>query len=92
MPARAAYAAAEALVFPVLAHATMRAPRSAALETASVMPLSLNEAVGFNPSYFTKRWKSPPSSLTIPGASIKGVPPSFREITGVSSETGRNRR
>ena len=52
MPARCAYAAAEAEVFPVEAHATARAPSSTAFETASVIPRSLNEPVGFRPSNF----------------------------------------
>jgi len=40
MPARAAYAAAEAEVLPVLAQITAFAPRSTASETAMVMPRS----------------------------------------------------
>ena len=49
-PARAAYAAALALVLPVEAQITAFAPWAAAMLTATVMPLSLNEAVGLAPS------------------------------------------
>ena len=52
IPARAAYAAAEAEVFPVEAHIIAFEPSSTAFETAMVMPLSLNEPVGFAPSNF----------------------------------------
>ena len=41
MPARAAYAAADAAVFPVEAQITASAPSSTAFETATVMPRSL---------------------------------------------------
>jgi hypothetical protein len=51
MPARAANAAAEAEVLPVEAQMTARAPISSALEMATVMPRSLNEPVGLNPSH-----------------------------------------
>ena len=53
IPARAAYAAAEADVFPVEAQITAALPCSTAFETATVMPRSLNEQVGLSPSYFT---------------------------------------
>ena len=58
MPARCAYAAAEAEVFPVDAHATAWAPASTAFDTAIVIPRSLNEPVGLVPSYlrYTLRW------------------------------------
>ena len=49
-PARAAYAAAEALVLPVEAQMIAFEPSSTALETAMVMPRSLNEPVGLAPS------------------------------------------
>ena len=52
IPARAAYAAAEAEVLPVEAHATALAPASTAFETAMVIPRSLKEPVGLAPSYF----------------------------------------
>ena len=51
MPALTAYAAAEAEVFPVDAQITAFAPSSAALEIAMVIPRSLNDPVGFRPSY-----------------------------------------
>ena len=51
MPARPQYAAADADVLPVEAHTASRAPSSSALETATVIPRSLNEPVGFGPSY-----------------------------------------
>src|SRR5579884_345241 len=53
-PARAAYAAADADVFPVLAHTTARLPSSSAFVIASVMPRSLNEPVGLAPSHLRK--------------------------------------
>ena len=52
IPAREAYAAADAEVFPVEAHMRAFEPASTALDTAMVIPLSLNEPVGFKPSYF----------------------------------------
>ena len=52
-PALAAYAAADADVFPVDAQITTFLPCSFALVTAITMPLSLKEPVGFAPSYFT---------------------------------------
>ncbi len=51
MPARAANAAAEAEVLPVEAQITAREPDSSAFETAIVIPRSLNEPVGLNPSH-----------------------------------------
>ena len=48
-PARAAYAAAEAEVFPVEAQMTALAPPSTALLIATVIPRSLKEPVGFEP-------------------------------------------
>jgi hypothetical protein len=48
-PARAAYAAMAAEVFPVEAQATHLYPRSTATEIAAVIPVSLNEPVGFMP-------------------------------------------
>ena len=55
-PAAAPYAAAEAAVLPVEAQTIARAPSSSALATATTMPRSLNEPVGFMPSTF--RWSS----------------------------------
>src|SRR5213082_4112949 len=53
-PACAAYAASDALVLPVDAQATARAPRRLACVMATVMPRSLNEPVGFSPSCLKK--------------------------------------
>ena len=50
MPAAAPYAAAEADVLPVEAQMIARAPSSSAFATATTMPRSLNEPVGFWPS------------------------------------------
>src|SRR6266566_3193719 len=63
IPARAAYAAAEAEVFPVEAQTSALAFRSSALETATVMPRSLNEPVGFTPSFLTKTSQPRPTRL-----------------------------
>ncbi len=52
MPALVAYAAAAALVFPVEAQTIALAPSSTAFAVAHHHPLSLNEPVGFKPSYF----------------------------------------
>src|SRR6476469_5346434 len=54
IPARAAYAAAEAEVFPVEAQISAVIPRSIALDTATVIPRSLNEPVGLTPSFLMK--------------------------------------
>ncbi|CAB4628231.1 unannotated protein [freshwater metagenome] len=51
IPALTAYAAADAEVFPVDAQITALDPSSAAFEIAIVMPRSLNDPVGFKPSY-----------------------------------------
>src|SRR5215831_4526352 len=48
-PARAAYAAMDAEVFPVEAQATHETPSTSALETTVVIPVSLKEPVGFMP-------------------------------------------
>ena len=49
-PAWAPYAAADADVLPVEAQMIARAPSSSAFATATTMPRSLNEPVGFWPS------------------------------------------
>jgi hypothetical protein len=54
IPARAAYAAAEAEVLPVEAQTTALAPSSTALEMARVIPRSLKEPVGLVPSNLRK--------------------------------------
>ena len=50
-PVRAAYAAIDADVLPVEAHMNTRLLSSSALATATTIPRSLNEPVGFSPSY-----------------------------------------
>ncbi len=50
MPARAAYADAAAEVLPVEAQMTALAPAATACVTATVIPRSLNDPVGFAPS------------------------------------------
>src|SRR3954451_20461656 len=89
-PARAAYAAALAEVFPVDAHTTAFAPSSAALEMATVIPRSLNDPVGLSPSYF--RYTVAPTRSDNRGAGSNGVLPSCSVTTGVASDTGRNSR
>ncbi len=76
MPARAAYAAAAADVFPVEAQITEVEPASTARETARVMPLSLNEQVGFSPSYLRNRDMPVWIFAANRGAGISGVFPS----------------
>src|SRR5688572_23980042 len=85
-PARAAYAAAEAEVLPVDAQMIALLPDSIALDTASVMPRSLNEPVGLAPS--TLRYTSQPVRWDSAGAGRSGVFPSYRVTTGVASPTG----
>src|SRR4029077_19821725 len=80
----------EAEVFPVEAQIRAVAPRSSALETATVMPRSLNEPVGFKPSYLTKT-RAPIRSESF-GVSISGVEPSPSVTTGVAWPTGRYSR
>ena len=91
MPARAAYAAAEADVLPVEAQIATFAPRSTAVEIAIVMPRSLNDPVGLSPSTLSST-RATPARWAIRGASSSGVLPSSRVITGVASVTGRNSR
>src|SRR5438874_3592479 len=90
MPARAAYAAAEADVFPVEAHISAGAPRSIALDTATVIPRSLNDPVGLTPSFLMKTWQLCPTRALSLGAKISGVFPSPREIMALHG--GRNSR
>src|SRR5215469_2239533 len=80
MPARAAYAAALAEVFPVDAQMTALAPWAAATVIAVVIPRSLKEPVGLRPSTF--RCTSQPVRADSTGAGSSGVPPSCR-VTGV---------
>ena len=81
MPARAAYAAADADVLPVEAQMMASAPSANARVTATVMPRSLNDPVGFWPSHL--------SQISMPGATTaarrsartSGVLPSFSVTT-----------
>jgi hypothetical protein len=74
IPARAAYAAAEALVLPVEAQMIAFDPSSTARVTATVMPRSLNEPVGLEPSTFRKT--SQPVRADKVTAGTSGVLPS----------------
>src|SRR5262245_45652013 len=89
-PALPAYAAALALVLPVEAQTTAFDPSSTALLIASVIPRSLNDAVGLAPSYLRNTshpvWSDRGSERT------SGVSPSPSVTTGVVSETGRRPR
>ena len=91
MPARAAYAAADADVLPVDAQIATLAPRSTAMEIAIVIPRSLNDPVGLRPSTLSST-RATPARCAIRGASSNGVLPSSRVMTGVASVTGRNSR
>src|SRR3954454_14313151 len=82
IPARAAYAAADAAVLPVEAHTSRVTPCSSARETASAMPRSLNEPVGFAPSHLSH--SSTPNRSESRGAARSGVLPSPSVITGPS--------
>jgi hypothetical protein len=70
-------------VLPVEAQMTARAPFSTAFEIASVMPLSLNDPVGFAPSNF--KYRSIPGAIFLASlaAWIKGVLPSSSVMIGV---------
>jgi hypothetical protein len=89
-PARAAYAAALALVLPVEAQMTAFEPSSRALVMAMVMPRSLKEPVGFRPSTF--RYTSHPVRRESSGAGSSGVLPSCSVTTGELSLTGSRLR
>jgi hypothetical protein len=86
-PARAAYAAALAAVLPVEAQITASAPSPIAALTATVIPRSLNEPVGFAPSIFSHT--SAPVSSERCGAGTSGVSPSPIVTSG---STGRRSR
>src|SRR5205823_11223236 len=79
-------------VFPVDAQMIAFAPRSSALDTAKVMPRSLNEPVGLTPSFLTKTSQSRPTTLLNCGQKFSGVFPSPKETIGVEAEIGRNWR
>ena len=86
----AAYAAADAEVFPVDAQITALAPSSAAFEIAIVIPRSLNDPVGFAPSNFNQI--SLFKTLERFVAWISGVPPSRKVMIGVLLLTGSRSR
>ena len=75
-PAAAPYAAALAEVLPVEAHTIARAPDSTALATATTMPRSLNEPVGFWPSTLRYRFGAPMA------APNRGAAPASRPLPG----------
>ena len=75
MPACAPYAASDELVLPVDAHAIAVAPQRFACVTATVMPRSLNEPDGLNPSCFINKFFTP-ANFEIAGRSSNGVLPS----------------
>ncbi len=83
-PARAAYAAALAAVLPVEAQMTVSAASATAADTATVIPRSLNEPVGFAPSTFSHTSQPVRSDST--GAGTSGVSPSSIVTSG---STGR---
>ena len=88
MPARAAYAAAEAEVLPVEAQMIAPTPSASALVTATVMPRSLNDPVGFCPSHL--RYSSTPGATTAASRSARtsGVLPSLRVMIFSFGPTG----
>jgi hypothetical protein len=90
MPALAEYAAADAAVLPVEAQTLARLPSATARLRATVMPLSLKEAVGFIPSNFRCR-RAPTLSERLL-ASIRGVSPSPRVAIARSGISGSHRR
>ena len=81
IPARAAYAAAEAEVLPVEAQITACAPSSFAFETATVIPRSLYDPVGFDASHLSHS-SGTPSASPRRGTRSSGVEPSPSEIDG----------
>src|ERR1700716_2466250 len=90
-PIRAAYAAIEADVLPVDAHISTLLPPSNALATATTMPRSLKEPVGFKPSYLKYRCFRPRARPML-RLGTRGVEPSLRSTSGVEGPTGRRSR
>jgi len=70
-------------MLPVDAQITSLTPNSFALLISTVLPLSLNEQVGFTPSYLSKIFLSFFDSSN-------GVPPSFNETTFFRFLIGKN--
>ena len=64
------------------------APSSTAFATATTMPRSLKEPVGFRPSYLKKSLFNPSAGPRL-RLSTSGVDPSFRSTSGVRSVIGR---
>ena len=77
-------------MLPVEAQTTAWAPSPAETLTATVMPRSLNEPVGFAPSTFSHTSQSSSSDMAV--ARTSGVSPSPRVITGSVSRTGSHSR
>src|SRR5262245_57677971 len=65
-------------------------PCSIALDTATVIPRSLNEPVGLTPSFLTKTSQPRPARSLSCGEYISGVFPSPSEMIGVAGEIRRN--
>src|SRR5688572_27269962 len=89
-PAFAAYAAAAPPALPAVGRATVAAPSAFAMVTAAERPRALNDAVGFSPSSFMWKWRSPrrsPRRL----AWINGVIPSPSVIAGSPGSTSSYR-
>ena len=77
-------------MLPVDAQTTASAPASTAFETATVMPRSLNDPVGFMPSNL--KCSSTPSRSPMRRERISGVEPSPSVTSGVAAETGSRSR
>jgi hypothetical protein len=77
-------------VFPVEAQINARAPRSIALETATVIPRSLNDPVGLSPSFLMNTSQPRPTRALNLGENSNGVFPSPKEMTALHD--GRNSR
>ena len=74
-------------MLPVDAHTTASAPSPTAADTATVIPRSLNDPVGFAPSTFSQT--SQPVRSDNLGARTSGVQPSSSVTSG---STGRRSR
>ena len=74
-------------MFPVDAHTIARLPCSSAFATATTMPRSLKEPVGFNPSSL-KCSDASPIRCAITLEETQGVAPSPSEMRGVASPMG----
>ena len=87
-PKRPPYAAADALVFPVDAQMIARLPAWIAAATATTIPRSLNEPVGFRPSSL-KCNDARPRDGPMVSDSTQGVPPSPRLMRGAPGASAR---